>query len=166
MQEAQVSGVQLLKPGEDPAIVLDLVDEAFHQMALPVRCRYRCRHHQVCVGETPVACPCGSAMRGKESEADRNTMPIAQRRRVPGRPPAAAYREQGAAAKRPGRGGRIVPLFGQYVLSDARPHNRPTVRRILTKAGIGNRPALTTTSAASGCPRLGCWCNLTMPHAW
>ena len=32
MQEAQVSGVQLLKPGEDPAIVLDLVDEAFHQM--------------------------------------------------------------------------------------------------------------------------------------
>ena len=37
MQEAQVSGVQLLKPGEDPAIVLDLVDEAFHQMALPVQ---------------------------------------------------------------------------------------------------------------------------------
>ena len=36
MQEAQVSGVQLLKPGEYPAIVLDLVDEAFHQMALPV----------------------------------------------------------------------------------------------------------------------------------
>ena len=37
MQEAQVSGVQLLKPGEDPAIVLDLVDEAFHQMTLPVQ---------------------------------------------------------------------------------------------------------------------------------
>ena len=37
MQEAQVSGVQLLKPGEDPAIVLDLVNEAFHQMALPVQ---------------------------------------------------------------------------------------------------------------------------------
>ena len=37
MQEAQVSGVQLLKPGEDPAIVLDLVDEAFDQMALPVQ---------------------------------------------------------------------------------------------------------------------------------
>ena len=37
MQEAQVSGVQLLKPGEYPAIVLDLVDEAFHQMALPVQ---------------------------------------------------------------------------------------------------------------------------------
>ena len=36
MQEAQVSGVQLLKPGEDPAIVLDLVDEAFDQMTLPV----------------------------------------------------------------------------------------------------------------------------------
>ena len=36
MQEAQVSGVQLLKPGEDPAIVLHLVDEAFHQMTLPV----------------------------------------------------------------------------------------------------------------------------------
>ena len=30
-------GVQLLKPGEDPAIVLDLVDEAFDQMALPVQ---------------------------------------------------------------------------------------------------------------------------------
>ena len=40
MQEAQVSGVQLLKPGEDPAIVLHLVDEAFHQMTLSVR---RCR---------------------------------------------------------------------------------------------------------------------------
>ena len=37
MQEAQVSGVQLLKPGEYPAIVLDLVDEAFHQMTLPVQ---------------------------------------------------------------------------------------------------------------------------------
>ena len=37
MQEAQVSGVQLLKPGEDPAIVLHLVDEAFHQMTLPVQ---------------------------------------------------------------------------------------------------------------------------------
>ena len=37
VQEAQVSGVQLLKPGEDPAIVLDLVDEAFHQMTLPVQ---------------------------------------------------------------------------------------------------------------------------------
>ena len=36
MQEAQVSGVQLLKPGEYPAIVLDLVDEAFDQMTLPV----------------------------------------------------------------------------------------------------------------------------------
>ena len=37
VQEAQVSGVQLLKPGEYPAIVLDLVDEAFHQMTLPVQ---------------------------------------------------------------------------------------------------------------------------------
>ena len=37
MQEAQVSGVQLLKPGEDPVIVLDLVDEAFQQMTLPVQ---------------------------------------------------------------------------------------------------------------------------------
>ena len=37
MQEAQVSGVQLLKPGEDPAIVLHLVNEAFHPMALPVQ---------------------------------------------------------------------------------------------------------------------------------
>ncbi len=37
MQEAQVSGVQLLKPGEDPAIVLHLVDEAFHQMTLSVQ---------------------------------------------------------------------------------------------------------------------------------
>ena len=36
MQEAKVSGVQLLKPGEDPAVMLDLVDEAFHQMTLPV----------------------------------------------------------------------------------------------------------------------------------
>ena len=36
MKEAKVSGVQLLKPGEDPAIVLYLVDEAFHQMTLPV----------------------------------------------------------------------------------------------------------------------------------
>ena len=37
MQEAQESGVQLLKPGEDPAIVLYLADEAFHQMTLPVQ---------------------------------------------------------------------------------------------------------------------------------
>ena len=37
MLEAQVSGVQLLKPGEDPAIVLHLVDEAFHQMTLSVQ---------------------------------------------------------------------------------------------------------------------------------
>ena len=36
MKEAQVSGVQLLKPGEYPAIVLDLVDEAFHQVPLSV----------------------------------------------------------------------------------------------------------------------------------
>ena len=36
MQEAQVSGVQLLKPGEYPAIVLHLANEAFHQMTLPV----------------------------------------------------------------------------------------------------------------------------------
>ena len=37
MQKAQVSGVQFLKPGEYPAIVLYLVDEAFDQMALPVQ---------------------------------------------------------------------------------------------------------------------------------
>ena len=41
MQEAQVSGVQLLKPidispGEYPAIALHLANEAFHQMTLPV----------------------------------------------------------------------------------------------------------------------------------
>ena len=36
MKEAKVSGVQLLKPGEDPAIVLYFVDEAFDQMTLPV----------------------------------------------------------------------------------------------------------------------------------
>ena len=40
MKEAQVSGIQLLKPGEYPAIVLDLVDEAFHQVALPVQMRF------------------------------------------------------------------------------------------------------------------------------
>ena len=37
MKEAQVSAIQLLKPGEYPAIVLDLVDEAIHQVALPVQ---------------------------------------------------------------------------------------------------------------------------------
>ena len=37
MKEAQVSGVQLLKPGEYPAIVFYLVDEAFDQMTLPVQ---------------------------------------------------------------------------------------------------------------------------------
>ena len=37
MKEAQVSGVQLLKLGKYPAIVLYLVDEAFHQVALPVQ---------------------------------------------------------------------------------------------------------------------------------
>ena len=37
MQKAQVSGVQFFKPGEYPAIVLHLVDEAFDQMALPVQ---------------------------------------------------------------------------------------------------------------------------------
>ena len=37
MQEAQVSGVQLLKPGEDPAVMLYFVDEAFDQMTLPVQ---------------------------------------------------------------------------------------------------------------------------------
>ena len=37
MQKTQVSGVQLLKPGEYPAIVLHLVDEAFDQMALPIQ---------------------------------------------------------------------------------------------------------------------------------
>ena len=37
MQKPQVSGVQLLKPGEYPAIVLHLVDEAFDQMALPIQ---------------------------------------------------------------------------------------------------------------------------------
>ena len=36
MKEAKVSGVQLLKPGEDPAVMLYLVDEAFDQMTLPV----------------------------------------------------------------------------------------------------------------------------------
>ena len=37
MKEAQISGVQLLKPGEYPPIVLYLVDEAFHQVTLPVQ---------------------------------------------------------------------------------------------------------------------------------
>ena len=37
MKEAQVSGVQLLEPGEYPAIVFYLVDEAFDQMTLPVQ---------------------------------------------------------------------------------------------------------------------------------
>ena len=35
MKEAKVSGVQLLKPGEDPAVMLYFVDEAFDQMTLP-----------------------------------------------------------------------------------------------------------------------------------
>ena len=37
MKEAQVSGVQLFKPGEYPAIVFYLVDEAFDQMTFPVQ---------------------------------------------------------------------------------------------------------------------------------
>ena len=37
MKEAKVSGVQLLKPGEDPAVMLYFVDEAFDQMMLPVQ---------------------------------------------------------------------------------------------------------------------------------
>ena len=37
MQEAQVSGVQFLKPGEYPAIVFHLADEAFHQMTFSVQ---------------------------------------------------------------------------------------------------------------------------------
>ena len=37
MKETQVSGVQFLKPGKYPAIVLYLVDEAFHQVTLPVQ---------------------------------------------------------------------------------------------------------------------------------
>ena len=36
MKESKVSGVQLLKAGEDPAVMLYLVDEAFDQMAVPV----------------------------------------------------------------------------------------------------------------------------------
>ena len=36
MKEAKVSGVQLLKPGEDPAVMLYFVDAAFDQMTLPV----------------------------------------------------------------------------------------------------------------------------------
>ena len=36
MKEAQISGVQLLKPGEYPPIVLYFVDEAFDQVTLPV----------------------------------------------------------------------------------------------------------------------------------
>ena len=37
MKESQISDVQLLKPGEYPAIVFYLVDEAFDQMTLPVQ---------------------------------------------------------------------------------------------------------------------------------
>ena len=36
LEESQVSSVQFVKPGEYPAKVLDLVDEALHQMPLPV----------------------------------------------------------------------------------------------------------------------------------
>ena len=36
MKEAKVSGVQFLKPGEDPAVMLYFVDEAFDRMTLPV----------------------------------------------------------------------------------------------------------------------------------
>ncbi len=36
MKEAKVSGVQLLKPGEDTAVMFYFVDEAFDQMTLPV----------------------------------------------------------------------------------------------------------------------------------
>ena len=36
MKKAQISGVQLLKPGEYPPVMLYFVDEAFHQMTLPV----------------------------------------------------------------------------------------------------------------------------------
>ena len=60
MQEAQVSGVQLLKPGEYPAIMLDLVDEALSPDILPVqmpvivggflavRAGRNDRHHTLC----------------------------------------------------------------------------------------------------------------------
>lgn len=37
MEEAKVARVQLLKSGEDTAVVLDLADEALHQMALSVQ---------------------------------------------------------------------------------------------------------------------------------
>ncbi|MEM4724692.1 MAG: hypothetical protein QXP01_06740, partial [Candidatus Hadarchaeum sp.] len=36
VQEAQVALGELVKPGEDPAVVLDLVDEAFHHMPFAV----------------------------------------------------------------------------------------------------------------------------------
>ena len=42
--------------------------------------------------------------------------------------------------------------------------SRPTVRRILTKVGIGSprsRRSPQHRSAARGCPRLGCWRNWT-----
>lgn len=37
MEEAPVSGIQFLKPGEYPAILLYLVDEALHRMPFPVQ---------------------------------------------------------------------------------------------------------------------------------
>ena len=36
MKKAQISGVQLLKPGEYPPVMLYFVDEAFDQVTLPV----------------------------------------------------------------------------------------------------------------------------------
>ena len=37
MEEAQIAPIQLLKSGEDTAVVLDLADETLHQMTLSVQ---------------------------------------------------------------------------------------------------------------------------------
>ena len=102
----------------------------------------------------------------------------------------AAYRTEGAAAVAhgnrdrrphnaipPAQAAAVVQLAAQRYEGANHTHftellqeregidlSRPTVRRILTKAGIGS-PAVgahrSTVSGDSGCPRPGCWCSWT-----
>ena len=103
----------------------------------------------------------------------------------------AAYRKDGAAALAHGNRGRrphnaippaqadvVVQLAAQRYQGANHTHftellqeregidlSRPTVRRILTKAGIGSprsRRSPNTVSVANECPKLACWCSWTV----
>ena len=102
----------------------------------------------------------------------------------------AAYRREGAAALAHGNRGRkprnavsdeaadaVVQLASTTYAGANHTHltellrdregidlSRPTVRRILTRAGISSpRPGVrpSTGCEGNGCPRLGCWCRST-----